>query len=145
MTCKLAFKCSTRGPWSCPNCHSQLWPTVSSIQAAFDNKHARIKRRIIYSPPDAHQHPHTHQHTHSLSRLWFLGGYKGKKKKWSKAREVRVIALPSTDRKMAGSGEHNSNLLPTPACINTPPPPHESFQRRDNKRRGWQCRKGWYV
>ncbi len=34
-----------------------------------------------------------------------------------------MIALLGKDRKMAGSGEHNSNLLPTPAYINTPQNP----------------------
>lgn len=69
----------------------------------------------------------------------FLGGYKDKN---GEKREVRVIALHGKDRKMAGSGEHNSNLLPTPACINIPQNP---FECQDNKRHGRQCREGWYV
>lgn len=32
-----------------------------------------------------------------------------------------MIASLCEDRKMAGSGEHNSKLLPTPAYINIPP------------------------
>ncbi len=34
-----------------------------------------------------------------------------------------MIALLSKDREMAGSGEHNSNLLPTAAYINIPQNP----------------------
>lgn len=34
-----------------------------------------------------------------------------------------MIALLSNDRKMAGNGEHNSNLLLTPAYINIPQNP----------------------
>lgn len=114
MTCKLAFKCSTWGLRSCPNCHSQLWPTVSSIQAAFDNKHARIKRRIIDSPPNTYANTRTHTKRNRSERCewWFYSARtKRGRKCWTQQQFASYTSLYSP----------------------------KSFECQDNKRHGWQC------